>query len=37
MERCSKPRRGLEVPGPIDLISKEKWGLGGIATKRVRG
>jgi len=36
MERCSIPRRGLEAPDPIDLIFKEKWGLGGIATKRVR-
>ncbi|GAB3446505.1 hypothetical protein GCM10027396_17780 [Insolitispirillum peregrinum] len=36
MERCSTPRRGLEAPDPIDLIFKEKWGFGGIATKRVR-
>ncbi|GAB3443422.1 hypothetical protein GCM10027396_12350 [Insolitispirillum peregrinum] len=37
MERCSKPRWGLEAPDPIDLIFKEKMGVQGLRPQVVSG
>ena len=36
MERCSKPRRGLEAPDPIELIFKEKMGVQGLRSRAVQ-